>query len=226
MKDKLKQFFRRIGLDIYHAPAYKMDTTKLAIFEYFARMYANIREKNGDIVECGVGRGKTFLYLNCLANQEDKVGLVKNRTCWGFDSFMGFPEPSRLDYTQRNPKKGDWSGITQNFIKKLLKNADINKHRLQEKTKLVPGYFEKTVAQYPSKEIALLHLDVDLYNSYKVCLEALFPKVIVGGVVLFDEYQEEIWPGATKAIDEYFQNRPEKIQKDFLTGKHYLIKQS
>ena len=76
--------------------------------------------------------------------------------------------------------------------------------------------------------IAILHLDINLYSGYKACLENLFPKVVSGGVVLFDEYMNKTeaadCPGAKKAIDEYFAGKPYKIQRDELYGKYFVVK--
>lgn len=65
---------------------------------------------------------------------------------------------------------------------------------------------------------------MDLYQSYKTCLEHLFPKVVSGGIVLFDEYDTPNWPGAKKAIDEYFKGTSYRPQKDAESGKYFLIK--
>ena len=72
----------------------------------------------------------------------------------------------------------------------------------------------------------LLHLDCDLYQSYKDSLEFLYPKVVRNGIIAFDEYVNEEWafPGAVKAINEFFGENVKKIQKCSLTGKSYLIK--
>jgi hypothetical protein len=60
--------------------------------------------------------------------------------------------------------------------------------------------------------IALLHLDCDLYESYKLALETFYDKVQPDGVIMFDEYADERWPGARKAIDEFFVHKPEAVQ--------------
>jgi hypothetical protein len=43
-------------------------------------------------------------------------------------------------------------------------------------------------------------------------LTALYEKVVPGGLIMFDEYRDDRWPGATKAIDEFFAGRPERIE--------------
>ena len=50
----------------------------------------------------------------------------------------------------------------------------------------------------------MLHLDCDLYESYKISLTNLYDKVVAGGIIMFDEYDDQRWPGARRAIDEFF----------------------
>ena len=169
--------------------------------------------RGGDIVECGVGMAITFQML---------VYLNTGRTVWGFDSFEGFPEPTKEDSGNRLPQKGEWRevsvGETMEMIKEVVSN--VSNLRIKE------GFFQDTVPHYQGAGIALLHLDVDLYESYEVCLRHLFPKVVEGGVVVFDEYNEANWPGATQAINEYFKGTPYTIIKDPLSSKYYVKKSS
>ena len=52
------------------------------------------------------------------------------------------------------------------------------------------------------KEISLLRLDGDFYESTMVTLEELYPLVSKGGIVIIDDYGG--FQGCKKAVDEYF----------------------
>ncbi len=190
---------------------------------YIERMYEKIQGVKGDIVECGVGKIGTFKVLASLVEKERA-----NRTLWGFDSFEGFPEPAPEDASPRNPKKGEWKCIEAEDVPKFLAISGVDEDFISQRIKIVKGFFEDSLPKCPVGPIALLHLDVDLYGSYRTCLHHLFPKVSQGGVVLFDEYmnrnEEERFPGAKKAIDEYFEGSGHKLQRDKLSGKYFLIK--
>src|SRR5439155_25755945 len=69
----------------------------------------------------------------------------------------------------------------------------ISKRSVNERVVLVKGFFPAGFAQYSGAPIALLHLDVDLYLSYRYCLEWFEPLVAQGGVIAFDEYRSPIW---------------------------------
>ncbi len=87
------------------------------------------------------------------------------------------------------------------------------------------GWFDTTLPRYDGR-IALLHLDCDLYESYKVRLDILYDKVQPGGAIMFDEYKDTRWPGATKAIDAFFADKPEVIQPHSrCTWKYHVVKQ-
>lgn len=50
--------------------------------------------------------------------------------------------------------------------------------------------------------IAVLRLDTDWYESTKKELDALYPRLSSGGVIIVDDYG--VWQGARAAVDEYF----------------------
>ena len=218
--DIIKVLANKVGFEIRRTRTLPANASFMKQFLYFDRMYKKISGVEGDIVECGVGKGRTFLALAFLASQEGK-----GRKLWGFDSFEGFPEPSQEDISFRNPKRGDWSGyeITIKHIYSILNGASINKDFVRNNIKIVKGFFNQTLPSFGAP-IAFLHIDADLYDSYKNVLKILFPKVVKGGIVLFDEYKTDKWPGATKAVDEFFADKPYKIQKDERASKYFLVK--
>ena len=55
------------------------------------------------------------------------------------------------------------------------------------------------------KNISLLRLDTDWYESTKEELNILFPRLSRGGVLIVDDYKT--WSGCKKAVDEYFKNK-------------------
>ncbi len=190
---------------------------------YLQRMFQKIQNLEGDIVECGVGRGQTFLFWVMLSYDE-----ATGRRIWGFDSFEGFPEPGEEDESTRNPQKGEWNYCEPSDILAMLHEAGFESEFARRYVTLVKGFFEESLPKYSGNRIALLHLDGDLYQSYKASLELLYPKVVKNGVIMFDEYlgtmEHQNYPGAHQAIDEFFADKDEEILRDQQSGKYYLIK--
>ena len=57
--------------------------------------------------------------------------------------------------------------------------------------------------------VAFAHVDVDVYQSVWDCCEFIYPRLTTGGVMVFDDYGFPTCPGARKAVDEFFANKPE-----------------
>jgi hypothetical protein len=191
---------------------------------YFKRLLDLVRGIPGDVVECGVGAGVTFFMLSALTALEGS-----SRNVWGFDSFAGFPEPTREDASPRDSHKGEWNlSISEEDILSMLRTRGIPADFIGTHVKLVKGFFKDSLPSFSGTLVALLHLDVDLYQSYKDTLEYFWPRVQVGGVVLFDEYKqpgvESVFPGAAKAIDEFFGSQQKLIQYDESIKRYYIIK--
>lgn len=210
-------------------------------FRYMTLMYERIQGVSGDVVECGLGEGNTFSMLAYLVGQETEWGMSPQRTLFGFDSFQGWPKPMEYDASPRNPQQGEWR-VGEEEVRERLERSNIMRDFPSLKIVIVPGFFEETLVNFPDRSIAFLHIDCDLYVGYRDALNTLSPKVAKGGVVLFDEYKEfpprpeydygriEKWPGATKAIDEYFADTPYFIQSypiNFWPGskKYFVVKE-
>jgi hypothetical protein len=60
-----------------------------------------------------------------------------------------------------------------------------------------------------------------------IFLEWFEPLVLPGGVVAFDEYRHSKWPGATRAIEEYYGGVPPGITPSrHLAGRWFLVKRA
>lgn len=189
---------------------------------YFKELYNLVTDLEGDIVECGIGRGRSLLKLCHLAYYENK-----GRKIYGFDSFEGFPKSSVEDTSPRNPQEGEWNVATVETIEHQL--TEVGRFEplfIKNNVKLEKGFFEDSLRRFDGESIVFLHLDVDLYKSYKVTLEYFWPKVASGGVVAFDEYKNatEKFPGAAKAIDEFFGSLVTQIRFNKQANRYYIVK--
>ena len=195
----------------------------------FASFFEQIKRVNGDIIECGIGRSRSLTILCSMV-----AGLGLPRRIIAYDSFAGFPPPSPQDISPRAPRQGEWSQspsgkylYTEDFCRTVLAEAEIPLESLD--ITLVKGYFSETLPQNNSTSIALLNIDGDLYQSYQDCLKYLFHKVSPGGIIIFDDFQDEqesqqLFPGARLAAKEFLGNQEyKKIQQNEF-GVYYYIK--
>jgi hypothetical protein len=185
---------------------------------YFKDMLEEVKPVEGDIVECGVSIGHGALLFTLLC---DYIGTP--RTYYGFDSFEGFPDPVAKDETTPITGKGFWANPPETVLK-VLKDGRLGDELIRQRIRLVKGWFDRTLPKYEGR-IALLHLDCDLYESYKFALQTLYDKVQPDGVIMFDEYNDVRWPGATKAIDEFFSDKAERIRSHpKCNWKYHVVK--
>src|SRR3989344_3531701 len=106
---------------------------------YFQRMFENARSVSGDIVECGVGKAKSFQMLAILMNQ-----YGRKEKLWGFDSYEGYPEPTGEDESPRKRVAGEWNFLGDHLVLDVLKHAGIQEELLS-RVKLVKGFVEDTL---------------------------------------------------------------------------------
>lgn len=186
----------------------------------------------GCIVELGVYKGASFFtWTNLL---ETFCTADRYRKVYGFDHFEGLSftkEDGKLDESFKKVEESYKATAVE--IRKLIElhNGD-NLLPGVERCRLIEGDLMDTLPAFleenPGLRISLLHFDTDLYEPTKFGLEQLYPLVLKGGVVCFDQYGLIPWQGETNAADEYFSklDNPPKIQKfPFSTLPHgYLVK--
>ncbi|MEE8046353.1 MAG: TylF/MycF/NovP-related O-methyltransferase, partial [Dehalococcoidia bacterium] len=109
----------------------------------------------------------------------------------------------------------------------LLERQNFSPNFVSDRVRLVPGWLEDTLPKI-STNIALLHIDVDLHDSYLTVLNNLYDQVVSGGVIAFDEYKSpwdlDRFPGASVAIDSFFSGLPGEIERDPHVMKWFYVK--
>lgn len=204
--EKIDPLEESIPADYNHSPFLpRVYRGALDRYLYFKDMVEQVRPVKGDIVECGVSIGHGALLFTLLSDYFDTP-----RTYYGFDSFEGFPGPVEKDETTPIKGRGFWANPPDTVLK-VLRDGRLGEEAIRERIRLVKGWFDETLPRYEGR-IALLHLDCDLFESYRLALDTLYNRVEPGGVIMFDEYGDDRWPGATKAIDEFFSDKPETVR--------------
>jgi tetratricopeptide (TPR) repeat protein len=127
-------------------------------FQYAMRHATN----DGLVLEFGVRFGNSIHMLADLAGQQ----------VHGFDSFEGLP-----DEWHHEPKG---SYTTKGVIPEVPHNVELH-----------VGWFAQTLPTFlnqHSEPVRFINVDCDTYSSTKTVLELLAPRVVVGTVIVFDEY--------------------------------------
>jgi hypothetical protein len=180
----------------------------LARYELFRR----VLDVQGSIVECGVLFGGGLLSFAKLSTILEPYNF--QRRVIGFDTFAGFPSIDAADRAGKAERKsahltkaGFAATGAYDDILKAVEIYDLSRFLNHfPKVEVVKGDFEVTAKQYlkdhPHLVVSLLYLDFDIYRPTKLALELFLPRVPKGGVVVFDELNEEAFPGETIAVLE------------------------
>ena len=189
-------------------------TRFLALYEIF-KLALPVK---GSIVECGVNHGFGAMTWTKLSTILEPVNLM--RKVYGFDTFEGFPGLSEADMSAGSDhvKKGD---LAADSYEELLQLAEIHDATRfighVPKLQLIRGDALKTIPKFvddnPHLLVSLLFLDFDLYEPTKCALEYFLPRMPKGSIVAFDELDNPLWPGETRAMLEVMDKYQLKIQR-------------
>jgi hypothetical protein len=152
----------------------------------------------GDFIETGVWRGGVTILLRAALNAFGD----RSRNVWVADSFAGLPAPDpAADLREAiwhhlmgavDGLRSDLAGVRESFAKAGL---------LDRRVRFLPGWFADTLPAAPIEQLALMRLDGDWYESTRVALDALYPRLSPGGFVIVDDYG--LPTGCARAVDEY-----------------------
>jgi O-methyltransferase len=179
------------------------------------KLMQSVAQLPGDMVECGVYRGET-LASEALYLKQHNI----SKTLCGCDSFEGFDETVLSEIAlggSHDPQKkiGGFSDTSFGLIQEKLRSLEVH-----ERVSLLKGYFQDTLHELDGRRFCFVHLDCDLYDSYKTCLDFFYPRLVPGGIILLDEYNDPPWPGCNKAVDEFLQDKQEQVME--IESDNYL----
>lgn len=153
---------------------------------------ANLR---GDIIECGSSRcGSTVI----LAKELRRHGVKK--TIYACDSYEGFDraelrKEKALGWTQA--PEDAFTSTSFEYVKRKVRRLGVDDIVVP-----VKGYFQQTLPGLTG-DLAMALIDCDLKDSMAYSAEQIWPRLVSGGRLLFDDYLAENWKGARQAVDEF-----------------------
>ena len=162
----------------------------------------------GDFAECGVWKGGTALMLARILSgaYEKKLYL--------FDSFKGLPNVDQ----ERDPwfHQGQYSAESVEAVENVLREFG-------DRIEIHCGWIPESFSGLADNRYAFVHVDVDIYQSNWDCCDYFYPRMLVGGVMLFDEYAFASARGEKEAVDRFFADKPESPMT-LPTGQAVVLK--
>jgi O-methyltransferase len=164
----------------------------------------------GDILEVGVWRGGS----GCLLGQRSATSGSAT-TVFLCDTFAGVVNAGEEDPIYVG---GEHSDTSPELVKSLAAYMGLSNSEV-----LVGMFPEETGAVIADRRFKLCHLDVDVYGSTRAAAEWAWPRLVVGGVIVFDDYGGDGMDGVQQAVHEVAAELPGVLIHN-LNGHALLIK--
>lgn len=213
-KDSIHEAMNQLRKMVY-------STTETVQSSYELGEYVESNNIEGAVIECGIASGGNFGAMICgvlMANDKPK------RKFYGFDSFEGIQLAGAKDDIQAGI-----GAITHDISvdpKELLKSSGITVHRKSEvegkfkdlglsdtvNIEFVEGWVQNTITKSKAKEIgkiAILRLDMDVYDPTYHTLEMLYDNIVEGGIIIIDDWNLK---GVQVAVEEFMKSRNKDFQ--------------
>jgi len=152
-------------------------------------LLGQVTHRGGDIIEIGVWRGGTGCLLAKRAAQ-----LALDAKVFLCDTFKGVVKAGRYDNLY---KGGEHADTSKDLVAKLASSLGLNNVVILE------GIFpDETGHAVEGCSFRLCHIDVDVYQSAKDVVQWIWPRLQVGGVIVFDDYGFPNAQGIARLVDE------------------------
>ncbi len=172
-------------------------------------------ELPGDVVECGTSRGGSAVLM---ARHLQALGSSKR--LFACDSFEGFDRDELLAERRSGGTTAPDSAFTSTSLDYF--RGKLRALHVDDVVVPVPGYFEASLPALGGP-FSLAFVDCDLRESMTFCAETLWPRLVSGGRLLFDDYDNAQFPSATQAVDEFADRHGAEIAHHGLLQKLYSV---
>jgi O-methyltransferase len=171
------------------------------------------RRVPGELAELGVYRGSTARLIHHYAPE---------RILHLFDTFTGFAKADldrERDATGACIDQGYFINTSIEHVREFIAPQNSN-------VRLHAGNFPASVPdELKQRRFAFVQIDADLYAPIYDGLEFFYPRLSSGAILVVHDYNA--WPGARKAVDEYFRDKPEiPLPMPDKSGSVVVVKQA
>ena len=169
------------------------------------------KSKEGALIEVGVWMGGTGALI---ANRCRVDGILA--PVYLCDTFTGVVKAGDQDPVY---KGGEHADSSREVAQRLLNTLEL------PDAKILEGVFpDDTANQIPKGTMfKFAHLDVDVYQSTADIMTWLWPRMLPGGIVVFDDYGSQQCAGVTSLVNEICANG-DRIFIHNLNGHAIFIK--
>ena len=161
----------------------------------------------GDVVEIGSKSGKTTIFLSKIMET-----LFPENRLFSID-------PYTLEGAKKSLLLEDYNHIYEIYTSFISNTKNLNNHKHYKMT-------SSEAERFIPDKILFAYIDGEhTYQAVKNDFRMLSGRIVDGGIVAIDDYQNDTWPGVGKAYQEIISNRKMKlIDKNIKTA--YLRKKT
>ena len=149
----------------------------------------------GDIAECGCWHGHSTYMLALIAERSGASDFHV------FDSFEGLSDYGSKDKGAMAPKSRSAEQARQDFFAADESAVRANLSRFPF-ISIYRGWIPERFGEIEDRRFKFVHIDVDLYQPYVDSIEFFYPRLLEGGVMVFDDCGSAGFPGARLAVEE------------------------
>lgn len=166
----------------------------------------------GDFMECGTFKGD-FAWVVSQCVDFAKAG----KTFYLYDSFEGFArEDTTVDQGYADFANPIYQevGIYESVLQRFKGNPEV---------KIIKGYLPETLDPIHPEKISFLHMDLNSPGAEVDTLRKLWPRIVVGGFIIFDDYGWKVFAKQKEAEDQFASEHGLSIL-ELPTGQGLLLK--
>lgn len=182
---------------------------RMRLYELWQLVY-QLNHLPDHAIEVGCWRGGAGCLVAYRLAQSNKA--TKMFLC---DTFYGVVKAGKQDTFYHGH---EFSNTSEAMVISLSQRLSLNN------ITVLPGVFpDETGSQIKEISFKFAHIDVDVYQSAKDAFEWLLPRLVKGGIIVFDDYGSASTPGIRQYVDE-LQGSSDVVIIRNLNGQAVIVK--
>lgn len=185
-------------------------------------LYKRISYLKGTVVKCGISAKEGLTRLALFQS------LINSKSSGDIQQVIAFEKVTRELYAEsengqvkleyKNPDNASEVAV----IKELLSQEGFRQKMNFYSGNLgdsIPGY----LMEHPELKISFLNIDLDDYEAAFTALQFFYPRVMHGGLIVFDNYYKQDYD--FRAVNDFFATEKIIINNFSINkGPHYLVR--
>jgi predicted O-methyltransferase YrrM len=146
------------------------------------------------------------------------LGMTDIERLYLFDTFAGIPEDNLTDYEVQRKFGGHLSDTSPEYVEQLLT-------RWAPRFELCPGDVFATLTQTETGPLSFVHMDLNAAAPTGFALEYAYPRLVTGGMMVFDDYGWHKYRDQRTVVDDFFSQHLDEVIA-LPTGQGLVVKNS